>query len=177
MKAQGALNATPDNSGTPADPRGAARSRAYFVRVRIRAAAIRFRASLTGLPPETIALIFAIGLVFGVFPVYGVPTILCAAVAIVFRLNLPAIQLINQICSPLQLALAIPFGRAGARILGIGLKMRLSPAWNIADAARNAVVGWCCLCVPLGLVFYLILAFALHNRQMEKLKALENPAW
>jgi hypothetical protein len=33
------------------------------------------------------SLVFAIGLVFGVFPVYGVPTTLCAAVAIVFRLK------------------------------------------------------------------------------------------
>ena len=125
----------------------------------MKGAVSRLRASLAGLSPETIALIFALGLVLGVFPVYGCPTVLCFMVAFAFRLNLPAIQLVNQVCSPLQLALLIPLGRAGGRILGVTGPV----VWNLAGAARNAVVGWFCLCVPLGVVFYLVLVFMLRR--------------
>jgi len=129
---------------------------------RAKAGVSRFRKSLSGMPPETIALVFAVGLVLGVFPVYGCPTVLCALVAMVFRLNLPAIQVINQVSAPLQLALLVPLGRAGERVLrGV-----VHPAaWNLADATRNAVVGWFCFCLPLGLLLYGILAFVLRRRQ------------
>ena len=172
MNAHWARRAVPDKPVIPAEPLDAERTGASFSSTRLQATATRFRASLTGLSPETIALIFAIGLVLGVFPVYGVPTVLCAAVAVAFRLNLPAIQLVNQVCSPLQLALAVPLGRAGERILRFGLNPGHSPVlkpgmtlWSGAGAARNAVVGWCALCVPLGLVFYVILTFVLHRRR------------
>src|SRR2546426_6925400 len=67
--------------------------------------------SLEGASAETIALSVALGLVFGMFPVYGCPTLLCAAAAIVLRLNSPAVQLVNYLISPLQLALLVPFNR------------------------------------------------------------------
>src|SRR5215468_459852 len=74
----------------------------------------RFQASVAGLSAESIVVIVAAGLVLGVFPVYGCPTLLCMLAALVFRINLPAIQLVNQVCSPLQLALWIPLHRVGA---------------------------------------------------------------
>src|SRR5215472_18851503 len=66
-----------------------------------------------GITPEKIAQSLAFGLVLGVFPVLGSTTILCALAAIIFRLNLPAIQLVNYFVYPLQLALLIPFIRFG----------------------------------------------------------------
>jgi hypothetical protein len=124
-----------------------------------------FLNSLKGLSPETIALILALGLVLGVFPVFGCPTLLCAMAAVSFRLNLGAIQVVNQVSSPLQLALLIPLGRAGARILGAG-----SPHFGsgnniaaLAGAAGDAVAGWFCLCLPLGIVLYLVFLFALRS--------------
>ncbi len=48
-----------------------------------------------GVTPEKIALSLAMGIGLGIFPVLGSTTLLCAAAAIIFRLNLPAIQLIN----------------------------------------------------------------------------------
>jgi hypothetical protein len=125
----------------------------------------RLRASLSGLSPETIALIFTLGLVLGVFPVFGCPTLLCAAAALVFRLNLPAIQLVNQVCSPLQYALLIPLGRAGARIISAGTEHGTAIAL-LVNAVRNAVVGWACLCVPVGLLIYLVLACTLRRRRL-----------
>jgi hypothetical protein len=129
------------------------------------AAVSQFRASMEELSPEAIALILALGLVLGVFPVFGLPTLLCAGAALAFRLNLPAIQLVNQVCSPLQYALLIPLGRAGARILSPVAVIRGTAIGNLVNMARNAVVGWACLCVPVGLLIYLVLAFTLRRRQ------------
>lgn len=66
-----------------------------------------------GLTPEKLALSVALGVAFGIFPIFGTTTILCAAAALLFGLNLPAIQLINYFASPLQLLFLIPFIRLG----------------------------------------------------------------
>jgi uncharacterized protein (DUF2062 family) len=66
-----------------------------------------------GTRPEDIALSIAVGLVLGIFPALGWTTLMCFLAALAFRLNLPAIQLVNYLVYPLQLALLIPFIRAG----------------------------------------------------------------
>jgi uncharacterized protein (DUF2062 family) len=67
-----------------------------------------------GVSPEKIALTIALGIVLGATPVLGSTTLLCTLAAIVLRLNLPAIQLVNGAMYPLQLILLIPFYRLGA---------------------------------------------------------------
>lgn len=123
----------------------------------MRAAAGRFWASVAGMSPEAVASILAVGLVLGVFPVYGCPTVLCGLAAVILRLNLPALQLVNQLSTPLQFALLIPFGRLGARIVGGQV------AWNLLGITRDAVVGWLCFCVPLGVLLYFLLVFTLRR--------------
>jgi hypothetical protein len=59
----------------------------------------------------------AIGVVVGNIPILGVSTILCAAIALTFRLNLPAIQIVQAAMAPTQLLLIIPFVRLGEWIL------------------------------------------------------------
>ncbi len=66
-----------------------------------------------GITAEKIALSLAFGVSLGIFPVLGSTSLLCAAAAILFRLNLPAIQLVNWFVYPLQLMLFVPFIRAG----------------------------------------------------------------
>ncbi len=66
-----------------------------------------------GITPEKVALSVACGVVLGAFPVIGATTILCALAAIALRLNLPAIQLVNYVAMPLQLALLLPLMRLG----------------------------------------------------------------
>jgi hypothetical protein len=122
----------------------------------------RLRDSVRGLSPETAALILVLGIVLGIFPVFGLPTVLCAGAAIVFRLNLAAIQLVNQVASPLQYLLLAPLGRAGASIIGSRASGNIIE--HILNGTRNAVVGWCCVCVPVGIALYLVVAFALQRR-------------
>lgn len=71
-----------------------------------------------GVTPEKMALSLALGVALGVFPVLGTTTALCALVAFLWRLNLPAIQIVNYFVYPLQIALLIPFFRAGEKLFG-----------------------------------------------------------
>jgi len=65
----------------------------------VRTAVLRLSAALDGLAPETVALVLTLGLVLGTFPVFGCPTVLCAVAALALRLNVPALQLVNQLMS------------------------------------------------------------------------------
>jgi uncharacterized protein (DUF2062 family) len=67
-----------------------------------------------GVTPEKIALTVALGIILGVTPVLGSTTLLCTLAALVLRLNLPGIQLVNGAVYPLQLILLIPFYKLGA---------------------------------------------------------------
>ena len=69
-----------------------------------------------GVTPEKIALSIALGAVLGVFPAIGWTTALCAIAALVLRLNLPAIQIVNYFMYPAQIALLIPFFRLGEKL-------------------------------------------------------------
>ena len=66
-----------------------------------------------GISPGRLALTLALGFAIGCIPVVGVPTILCATLALALRLNLPAIQAANYAAMPFQLALIVPFVRMG----------------------------------------------------------------
>jgi uncharacterized protein (DUF2062 family) len=66
-----------------------------------------------GISPRRLALTLALGFAIGCIPVVGIPTALCAVLALTLRLNLPAIQAANYAVMPLQLALIVPFARLG----------------------------------------------------------------
>jgi hypothetical protein len=72
-----------------------------------------------GITPEKIALSLAFGIMLGVFPVLGTTSLLCLIAALVFRLNLAAVQLVNILVNPLWFALLIPFVRVGERLFGV----------------------------------------------------------
>jgi uncharacterized protein (DUF2062 family) len=69
-----------------------------------------------GATPQKLAWSIAVGLLIGINPILGSTTILCLAVAFIFRLNVAASQLGNHVVYPLQLILIIPFIRVASRI-------------------------------------------------------------
>jgi uncharacterized protein (DUF2062 family) len=108
-----------------------------------------------GVSPDKIALSLAFGLGFGIFPVLGVSTILCTLAAVLLRLNLPAIQLVNYLAAPIQLALIIPFVRVGEHLLRIapqplsiseGFRLLAAGVVHAVSVLRDAIVhaalGW-----------------------------------
>ncbi len=134
--------------------------------------------SLRGATPEALALSIALGLVLGVFPAPGLPTLLCALAAGLLRLNAAALQAVNYISYPLQLALLAPFISLGEVVLrgggAAGTALRGAPAlhaaashWTpgILGTAAHAVAGWFCLSAPAGLALYLTLTRVLRRRR------------
>ena len=108
-----------------------------------------------GVTPEKIAMSLAFGLGFGIFPVLGVSTVLCTLAAVLLRLNLPAIQLVNYLAAPIQLALIIPFVRLGEHLLRIapqplsiaeGFRLMAQGVLHaivvLKDAIVHAALGW-----------------------------------
>ena len=104
---------------------------------------------------EKLALSLALGLVLGVFPVFGVPTVLCGLAAAVWRLNFPALQLVNYLACPLQLALLWPFARFGSTLFGVSLHLR--GAGGLTTMALHTAAAWFCFAVPACLILYVAL--------------------
>jgi uncharacterized protein (DUF2062 family) len=112
-----------------------------------------------GISPRRLALTLALGIAIGCIPVVGLPTVVCALLALTLRLNLPAIQAANYAAMPLQLLLIAPFLRLGAWLFAGGNQpgpsatamFRLSPFALVAQCAglaAHAVLAWLLLAVP-----------------------------
>ena len=124
-----------------------------------------------GIAPEKIALSIAIGLVVGVFPALGWTTLLCLLVALWLKLNIPAMQLVNYLAYPLQLALLVPFIRAGEFLfraprmplsLPLILGMVKANVWHAITAlwgeTVHAIVVWMLIAPVAVWVIYRVLA-------------------
>ncbi len=129
-----------------------------------------------GITPEKIALSLAFGIALGVFPVLGSTSILCAAAAVAFRLNLPAIQLINWVIYPVQLFLLLPFIRLGEKLFHAPhLQLSLTQMLALARASLprsiallwrtglHAVVAWLLIGPLVILILYLVLSRILRQ--------------
>jgi uncharacterized protein (DUF2062 family) len=120
---------------------------------------------LQGVSPHRLALCVAIGVVVGNIPILGVSTILCAAIALAFRLNLPAIQLVQAAMAPTQLLLIIPFVRLGEWILHappehVSLKQGLA---LMAQSAGHAIAVLWDAILHAGLAWMLVAPLAVYS--------------
>jgi uncharacterized protein (DUF2062 family) len=129
-----------------------------------------------GVTPEKIALSVALGAALGVFPALGWSTMLCAIAAIVLRLNLPAIQIVNYFVYPAQIALLVPFFRWGEKLFRAphfpisvpqiyalfhaGAWMAIKLLWS---TTWHAIVAWSLLAPVFAGVVYMILTPVLRR--------------
>lgn len=132
-----------------------------------------------GISPEKLALGMAAGAVIGIFPVIGSTTLLCAVAAFLLRLNQPAIQLVNYLVYPLQLALLIPFFRFGAWLFNVeplplsaeqlilmfktDLGDTIIQLW---DTTMRAIVAWGLISLPLAACLYYIFRPLLRSSRL-----------
>jgi uncharacterized protein (DUF2062 family) len=139
-----------------------------------------------GISPRRLALTLALGFAIGCIPVIGIPTVLCAALAIALGLNQPAIQAANYVAMPLQLFLIVPFVRLGGRVLS-GVLASSSPQpmsaaapmhftlWGagaqLGSLAGQALLAWMLVAGP-G-VMLLTLALTLMLRRIPALAAAQ----
>jgi uncharacterized protein (DUF2062 family) len=114
-----------------------------------------------GMEPKRLALCVAIGIVIGNIPILGVSSILCTLIALGFRLNLPAIQIVQWAMAPTQLLLIIPFVRTGEWVLRAphqALSIKAGLALMAQGAGHAIVVLWVAI-VHAGLAWILIAPF------------------
>ena len=115
-----------------------------------------------GISPRRLALTLVVGFVVGCIPVVGLPTALCAVIALAFRLNQPAIQAANYLAMPFQVALVLPLVRLGAKLAPIAARQGLafphfpgpmlahSPQLMlVAGLAGQALFAWLLFAIPL----------------------------
>jgi uncharacterized protein (DUF2062 family) len=137
-----------------------------------------------GVSPRRLALCVAIAIVVGNIPVLGVSTIICALIALVFRLNLPAIQLVQATMAPTQILLIIPFVRLGEWITqappqAVSIKAALGlmsqGLWHavvvLRDAIFHAGLAWC-LIAPLSIYLLYRLLTAVFERMAAQIRRL-----
>jgi uncharacterized protein (DUF2062 family) len=129
-----------------------------------------------GVTPEKLALSLSLGTVIGLIPVLGVSTAICAVVALLLRLNMPAIQIVNYLLTPLQLILIIPLLRFGEMLVNAprfpitlegGLALLSHGTINalriLATAIVHATLGWIVLAPVLAFVLYRLLEPTLRH--------------
>ena len=137
-----------------------------------------------GITPERLALCIGLGIAIGLVPALGTTTLLCALAAFLFRLNLPAIQLVNYFVYPLQLALLIPFIRAGEWLFGVEplnlsleliQRMMKANLWETViglwSATMRAVIVWLSIAPVVVALVYLVMTPILKKLKPERLTA------
>jgi uncharacterized protein (DUF2062 family) len=127
-----------------------------------------------GISPRRLALTLALGFAIGCVPVVGIPTLVCAALAFILRLNLPAIQAANYAVMPLQLLLIVPFVRLGGWLMSSGpnqaaqanLLLHTSPlrlVTQMGSLAEQALLAWALIAIPAVLLLTFTLTLVLRR--------------
>ncbi len=145
-----------------------------------------------GLSPQQLALTVGLGVAVGLVPAFGITTVLSAAVALRLRLNVAAMQLATHLMTFFQLALLIPFLRAGAVIMGQGDKVaNLTVAslrqlialegWAAVGkllwrAELGALLLWVMAMVPLVAVLYFTLRVVFRRVLVRQAATLDSEA-
>jgi uncharacterized protein (DUF2062 family) len=97
-----------------------------------------------GLTPRKLSLTLCIGAALGIMPLLWGTTLICFIMAYLFRLNHVALQSVNYLFYPLQLALLAPFFRLGVWLFPWGPPL---PQHLLATMIRNPlsslnIIGW-----------------------------------
>ncbi len=135
-----------------------------------------------GVTPEKLALSIALGITLGVVPILGIITILCAFIAIRFRLNAPIMMVCCNLVYPVQVALFIPFVRFGEYTFDMPpLPISLDDMINVIKtdwmAAVNkfwiasllGIFSWAIIAVPLSFCIYYCLLLIIRRSKVKSL--------
>lgn len=135
-----------------------------------------------GITPRRLALTLSLGFAVGCIPVVGIPTVMCAGLALALRLNLPAIQAANYIAMPFQVALIVPFVHLGGWLFTSGPRIQVNTAMllhssplaffsQMGHLAGLALGAWLLIAIPTVLLLTATLTPLL--RQVPALAASE----
>jgi len=129
-----------------------------------------------GLAPRQLAFTLALGFAIGCIPLLGVTTAICALLALVLRLNMPAIQAANWVAMPLQVVLLIPFLRLGQWLFRgqsiafnpkvLAVQIEAAPWHVLVQMSRlfeHALLAWLLTAGPALLLMTVLLTPLLHR--------------
>jgi len=107
--------------------------------------AARLQAIMTcGLTPKKLALTICLGIALGIMPLIWGTTVLCIVFAHILKLNHAALQSINYLLYPAQLALLLPFYKLGSRLFSWGPPVPAHIVASLMHAPGDSVhlLGW-----------------------------------
>jgi uncharacterized protein (DUF2062 family) len=149
----------------PAPERRSAAERAWRRTLDIVMAQLR-----QGVTADKIAQTLAIGLILGLFPIFGTTSALCVLAALWLKLHQPMIQLVNWFAAPLQLPGIYLFVRIGERltatppvqfsISGLVQQFRASPLRFLqlfGMTGLRAVLAWLLIAPAIAALVYVAL--------------------
>jgi uncharacterized protein (DUF2062 family) len=122
-----------------------------------------------GVSPRELALTISLGIFIGTIPILWGSTLICAVLAVLFRLNQPCMQAANYLAYPMQIVLIVPFYRMGAGIFPWGPSVSLdifskgiTHEWMgnfvpIVAATLKALAAWFLITSPLAVLLYFLL--------------------
>lgn len=130
-----------------------------------------------GVSPRKLAFTISLGIFIGTIPVVWGSALICAGLAVLFRLNHIGIQAANHLVYPLQIALIVPFYRIGAgifpwgpslsaEIFSKGIKNAAMGSFvPIAVATLKALAAWFLIVAPVAVLLYFLLwyVFAIYR--------------
>ncbi|MFC2135514.1 DUF2062 domain-containing protein [Bacteroidota bacterium] len=135
---------------------------------------------MQGSSPKAIAFGLAAALVLGLFPVIGSTTILITLFALVFRLNLPLMQLVNYTIFPLQIIVIVPLMKLGEIIFGFeklsytaseiaalvseDMLNAIELLWNVT---MQAIGAWLIVAPLIALTFFYLLFPVIKKMKMK----------
>ena len=123
-----------------------------------------------GLTAKQLALSITVSIVVSLFPIFGISTIILAALAIKFKLNLPIMIALSYIAEPIKAILFIPYINIGGAIFGVEHTLLTFEAikasydisfWDTIEALSFELLcgfaGWAITTIPAAILFYFLL--------------------
>jgi uncharacterized protein (DUF2062 family) len=118
-----------------------------------------------GLSPNEVTKAIIISLLFTVFPVFGLTTMLLTLIAFKFKLNLPVMIIVSYIAAPLQFILFLPFIYVGEFLFDTHITLLSmqeitnsfnASFWNtfqlLLFMLACGVSGWLVIALPLSFI-------------------------
>ena len=136
----------------------------------------------SGLTPQKLAQTLCIGVALGTLPLLWGTSLLCILLAHTLRLNHIALQSVNYLLYPLQLALLIPFFKLGAWMFPGGptlpthmfttlIHKPISSLPALGWITLTSVAAWLVTVFPIVLIVYGVL-LAIASRKVVRTRSL-----
>jgi uncharacterized protein (DUF2062 family) len=122
-----------------------------------------------GTSPKKLAATITIGISMGLIPIVGINALICAIIALIWRLNLPLIQIVNFMFFPVQLLLIVPYFKLSKLFFtNVVMPFTWDTFWTlfksnwweaikqVAIADGMAITAWFVVSIPLSFIIYFI---------------------